>query len=139
MTQDSQMVYLKDNGTWDYMGKDSAIVKPDFKIKDLPEIKTSPYPVLEGIPKPISEPVPKYPDEAKKEGIEGTVIVKILVDIDGTVADVEIFKSSGSALLDQAAVDAALQAKYKPAERYDKSKKYNVRAWVYRPYKFNLQ
>lgn len=77
-------------------------------------------------------------EEAKKNKIEGTTVVKMLIDIDGTVADVEILKSSGSTLLDQAAIDAALRSKWKPAEHFYKGKNYKVRVWVSRPYKFKV-
>ncbi|MCK4667264.1 energy transducer TonB [Candidatus Dependentiae bacterium] len=73
-------------------------------------------------PKGITQPVsllisnqPKYPRIALKNGIEGTVIVKVEVDKLGTPYKVEISQSSGSDMLDNAALRAARKCKFSPA------------------------
>ncbi len=58
---------------------------------------------------------PKYPRIALKNGVEGTVIVKVEVDKKGTPSKVEIFQSSGSDMLDNAALRAAKKCKFSPA------------------------
>jgi len=50
-------------------------------------------------------------------GAEGTVALRALVLADGTVRNVEIATSSGSAVLDQAAVDAVRRWRFAPAAR----------------------
>jgi len=50
---------------------------------------------LEVMPEMIKEVAPVYPDSAKSNGIEGTVIVKALVDKIGKVVKAEIAKESG--------------------------------------------
>ena len=45
-----------------------------------------------------------YPDEAKKNGIQGRVIVKFVIDENGNVTDPEIAQGADS-LLDKAALD----------------------------------
>ncbi len=56
---------------------------------------------------------PIYPKEARKEGIEGVVILEAVTDIYGRVSAVKILRSIP--LLDQAAVDAVRQWVYEPA------------------------
>jgi periplasmic protein TonB len=50
-----------------------------------------------------SAPAPTYPREALLNGIEGTVVLKVLVDVDGKPLSVEIERSSGNRRLDDAA------------------------------------
>jgi len=85
-------------------------------------------------PGPISIPEPQYPNQARRGGIEGLVIVKALVEINGHVMWVEILRSSGSNLLDNAALGAAKKATFSPA-MLDGSP---VRVWVSIPYNFRL-
>ncbi|MCF7832974.1 MAG: energy transducer TonB, partial [Candidatus Marinimicrobia bacterium] len=50
-----------------------------------------------------------YPEELKKAGVEGTVIVQIHVQKDGSVDKTHLLKSSGYEQLDKAALDAAMK------------------------------
>jgi len=146
ITEDSQIVFLKDDGTWEPLQNVSiessdAEVVPDTIIEDegqSPFIEIVPYYELEVKPKPLKSPVPNYPYEAKKAGIEGMTVVKMLIDTDGSVMDVKVLKTSGNQWLDEAAIDAALKSKFKPAEHYFNGKWYKVRVWVSRPFKFRL-
>lgn len=60
---------------------------------------------------------PIYPDEAARRKIEGKVTLRILVTREGKVGDLEVFRSSGHALLDEAAADAVKLWRYRPAKR----------------------
>ena len=60
----------------------------------------------------IRKVVPHYPDEAKATGIEGNVVLKLLIAADGSVESAE--PTEGHPLLAAAAVEAVLQWKYKP-------------------------
>lgn len=51
-----------------------------------------------------------YPAEARADRAEGKVVVKAVINEDGSVENVEIFQSSGFATLDKAAVDLMLRA-----------------------------
>ena len=64
-------------------------------------------------PRLIKQVNPIYPDEAKKAGIQGVVILNAIVDEKGNVARV-IVKKSESAVLNQPAIDALKQWKYEP-------------------------
>lgn len=63
-------------------------------------------------------PPPTYPREALMAGAEGTVVLKVLVDVDGTPLEVEIQRSSGNRRLDDAAKRQVLRKwKFRPAIR----------------------
>lgn len=52
---------------------------------------------------------PRYPREALRGGLQGTVMLQVLVDVDGRPLEVGIHGSSGHRVLDQAAVRHVLQ------------------------------
>lgn len=61
-------------------------------------------------------PAPAYPRDALRDGVEGTVLLKVLVDIDGRPLDVQIERSSGNRSLDRAAREQVLQRwRFRPA------------------------
>jgi protein TonB len=63
-------------------------------------------------------PAPSYPREALMAGAEGTVLLKVLVDVDGTPLSVDIEHSSGNRRLDDAAKRQVLRKwKFRPAIR----------------------
>jgi protein TonB len=66
--------------------------------------------ILQG--KAISKPQPAYPQQARAEGVSGTVLVDVTVDECGNIATARAI--SGPALLQEAAVDAALKMRYTP-------------------------
>jgi len=113
---------------------DATNVVEVVRRTDETDIPVVPFWKVEVKPKPINIPVPTYPDMARTAGIEGSAVVEALVDVDGSVADARILKPSGNASLDQAAVDAAMRAKFSPAMQRDKP----VRVWVSIPFRFTL-
>jgi protein TonB len=118
-----------------------TIGKTDFREDPLrldpvgPDIEIVPYYKLEVKPKPVYSKVPEYPIICRQAGIEGTTVVKMLIDIDGRVINVKILKSSGNQMLDQAAIAAARASTFTPAKQRDKL----VRVWVARPMNFQLK
>lgn len=86
-------------------------------------------------PKLIKLVKPKYPDIARKAGIEGMVILKILVDVDGKVIDAKVLKSLGNVGCDESAIEAAKKCLFEPALQRDKP----VRVWVSYPVRFVLK
>ena len=86
-------------------------------------------------PKLIRLVKPKYPDIARKAGIEGMVILKILVDVDGKVIDARVLKPLGNVGCDEAAVKAAKKCLFEPALQRDKP----VKVWVSYPVRFILK
>ena len=51
----------------------------------------------------LSAPPPPYPRQALKDGVGGTVMLEVVVDVDGRPIEVRIARSSGHRELDQAA------------------------------------
>ena len=62
----------------------------------------------------IEQPQPEYPAIARRNGEQGTVLLRVLVNEKGRAERAEIKQSSGSSRLDEAARKAALQALYRP-------------------------
>jgi TonB family protein len=60
----------------------------------------------------ITKVPPQYPPEAKDAHIQGLVLMDVIVDKEGNVANVQLI--SGHPLLAPAAIDAVKQWKYKP-------------------------
>lgn len=56
-----------------------------------------------------------YPQESQRLGEQGTVILEFVIETDGSVARVKVFKSSGSDRLDMAAIQCARTWRYRPA------------------------
>ncbi len=77
----------------------------------------------------------KYPEIARKAGIEGRVIVQVLVSEKGEVVKTRIIKSLGHSGCDEAAVNAIRSVKWKPALQRDKP----VKVWVAIPVIFRLK
>jgi protein TonB len=76
---------------------------------------------------------PAYPDIAREAGVEGTVMIRVLVGEDGFVKDMMIVQSVQ--MLDDAAVNAAQTAVFKPALQKDKP----VAVWMVIPIEFSLR
>lgn len=75
-----------------------------------------------------------YPEKAKKDGIEGRVILRVLVDTDGSVRKA-LIQHSDSKLLNQAAIDAVKETKFTPALKNGKP----IMVWVSIPINFKLK
>jgi protein TonB len=61
-------------------------------------------------------PAPAYPRDALRDGIQGTVMLQVLVDVDGRPLDVRIQQSSGNRQLDNAARRQVLEHwRFRPA------------------------
>ncbi len=92
-----------------------------------------PFHALSEKPVVIKRVEPVYPELARKAGIEGRVIVKVLINTKGDVEKVEVIKSHP--LLDQAAIEAAKQFKFKPGKQRDRY----VKVWMTIPFNFRLK
>lgn len=63
-------------------------------------------------PRKVYDVPPRYPDEAKSAGISGVVIMELVLERTGDVADVRVVRSVPG--LDAAAIEAVRQWKYEP-------------------------
>ena len=83
----------------------------------------------------LNNPVPEYPAQAKRRGMEGSVMLGVVVRQDGTAKSVGIAESSGFAMLDASAKKAVSRWKFIPAKRGDET----VEARVMVPIDFRLE
>jgi len=67
-------------------------------------------------PRPIYSPDPDYPDEARKSGKEGTVVLWLVVGSNGLPSDIRVARSL-SPILDEAAVNAVKKWRFVPATK----------------------
>lgn len=97
-------------------------------------------PTDDGFVSSSSEPVLQYnvkadyPEIARRAQLQGTVLVHVLVDVNGRV-DRAIISQGVHPLLDNAAIAAALRCRFTPG----KQRELPVPVWVAIPYRFRLQ
>jgi protein TonB len=105
-----------------------------LKIEDvIPDINA--FVPVEVPAKPVAQSKPRYPEIARRMEQHGTVYVKMLINLDGSVMRVVVIKSSTFPSLDTAAVEAAQNWRFSPAIQNKKP----VRVWVAAPIKFELE
>ncbi len=92
-------------------------------------------PVREAIPIYDKNPSPEYPLIARRRGFQGTVALEVMVDRNGRVADLRVFKSSGYKVLDRAAEKSVREWVFKPAIKGNEK----VEMWVRVPVCFQLK
>lgn len=79
-------------------------------------------------------PRPHYPESARREGKEGRVLLRVLIDEEGRTKAVEVNASSGHDMLDHAATEAIKKWRFVPARAGGKP----VETWVKVPIDFQL-
>jgi TonB family protein len=110
-------------------GGDSLVIDLDLDYSPAPDD----FIAVESEPVRISIDAPVYPDVAQTAGIEGTVLVRVLVGKDGKVKDVIYI--DGPEALKAAADDCARTAVFKPALMDHRP----VEVWVLMPVTFKLR
>lgn len=79
---------------------------------------------------------PRYPINELRNGVQGTVLLRVLVDVDGTPVSVTVESSSGNRNLDKAALQHVLKTwRFKPAMQDGQA----VQAYGLVPIAFSLQ
>ena len=95
---------------------------------------------LSAIPLTYAHPIykrnisPPYPLLARKRGYQGTVLLEVLVGIDGKAASIKLSRSSGYSILDRAAIKGVRDWLFYPAKRGDDL----FEMWVKIPIRFTL-
>ncbi len=69
-------------------------------------------------PRVINWTDPPYPEQARQQGIEGTVILKLTITAEGGPCNVAVVRSSGHSALDEAAVAHVKKTKFSPALKH---------------------
>jgi len=83
----------------------------------------------------LRNPPPGYPAAARRNGEEGTVTLRVLVSAEGAPREVALERSSGSSLLDAAALATVKTWRFSPARRGGEPQE----AWVLVPIVFRLE
>jgi TonB family protein len=86
-------------------------------------------------PKYVENPKPVYPQEARRKGYEGEVVLRVEVLSNGRVGEIEVKSSSGYDLLDRSALTTVKEWKFIPAKKGEAP----IPLWVNIPVKFQLQ
>lgn len=130
MTEDSQLVLLTDR-KWRFVSPDDTVGESyDTIFKPIvPYSKLSKEPHLRDIPGVV------YPSSAAQKRQQGSVVLGLLLDTDGSVLDVKVLVSTEFMELDNAAKKNGWKAKYSPPEFEGMP----VRVWVSMPIDFMLQ
>lgn len=91
---------------------------------DMPGVNK--FVVVDRLPEVIKLIKPKYPRLAKQAGLEGTVWIAALIDINGSVIDARIYKSSNVDILDEAVLEVVYKNIFRPAIRNNQP----IKLWV---------
>lgn len=104
---------------------DSKVLDKD---EDLP-IPTDEY-LVSSMPSVLSEIRIPYPPEARKQGVEGPVVMDLLIDAEGKVRDLRLISGPAESL-NQAALKAVQDFRFRAARVGDKAVAVRIR-YVYR-------
>lgn len=119
----------------------SNVPAPSAPVVAPAEPKAAPAPAAEPVSQArfdadyLKNPAPAYPPLSRRMGEEGKVILRVLVNPQGTADSVDIKTSSGSTRLDEAAQKTVRNWKFIPAKRGDTA----VQSWVLVPIIFKLE
>lgn len=117
------------------MSTDDVITPPRLDVQPPQIIDTGNLAPIEASLAYRDASPPPYPRDALRDGIEGTVQLRVLVDETGHVLDVQIERSSGERQLDNAAREHVLHHwLFQPAQRNGMP----MRAWGIVPIAFRL-
>lgn len=98
----------------------AASGKDGKEVYEITEIQPSPEGGMDQWMKYLTESL-QYPEEAKKQGIEGTVVLGFIINSDGTISDVEILRGIG-ARCDEEAIRVIQNApNWTPAQQQGKA------------------
>jgi protein TonB len=112
---------------------DEMISKPPITASH--SSSSTPLPIREATPAYRKNPIPDYPSLARKKNIEGTVILEVKVNPNGTVAEMHLFQSSGHSILDKAAMNSVRKWIFEPGMKGDEP----IPMWVRIPIRFQLE
>ncbi len=91
--------------------------------------------VIKAVPLYRLNPPPPYPRLARRRGLEGKVLMDVLVGVDGKVLDIKITQSSGYRILDRASLKTVQTWCFEPARLRGNA----IAMWVEVPIRFRLR
>lgn len=83
----------------------------------------------------LNNPAPRYPDNSRRRGETGEVLLLVYVQADGDPGEMQLRRSSGHPALDEAALEAVRRWRFVAARQGDTE----VGAWVLVPIRFSLK
>ena len=126
------------------LNADASAEPAAFAVAPQPPVLPAPVAVAVAQPPVVTEasfdadylhnPKPAYPAMARRLNQEGEVLLRVRVSAEGNPLSVEIAKSSGFTLLDEAARNAVRQWRFVPARRGGEP----IESWVGVPVVFRL-
>jgi protein TonB len=114
---------VRDETPWADAPRPIAAPRAEPPVAQLPSAAAPPQEVgVQGhdeldVPRAVFNPLPVYPTAAQRAGLSGTVVLHIDVGAEGNVSAVRLAASSGHAVLDAAALQAARRWRFRPAQR----------------------
>lgn len=87
------------------------------------------------LPSEVHSPFPAYPPELLARRIQATVVLRLKIAADGTVAEATVHRTSGFPAMDQAALAGVKSWKFKPALKNGKQ----VETTVRKPFTFEIR
>ncbi len=70
---------------------------------------------VDELPRPLARPAPEMPARARRQGIEGRVLLRLRIDTKGRVVSATVEESTNAELFNEVAIDAAKKWRYAPA------------------------
>jgi len=95
-------------------GKTEQTAADPSAVKAYSAPRYTPIHLVDSEPSVASEVKVPYPEEARRAGVEGTVVLSITIDDRGTVVEARIVSGPGHGL-DEAARDAIRKFRFRPA------------------------
>lgn len=95
-------------------------------------LTAAPFVAFDELPVLIQPTRPRYPSLAREAGIEGRVVVRLLIDTKGAVIEASVLHSEVTPAMEAAAIEAALRCRFRPARQRSAP----VRAYVTVPFVF---
>lgn len=89
---------------------------------------------VDEVPQALRHVPPEYPYTAKRNRIEGEVVVRMLVTSQGLPVNLSIHSSTPAGVFDKAALNAAKRWKFRPGHYHGQA----VDTWVLLPFNFEL-
>ncbi len=130
------MLILPFSCEWQSADEGAEITSPESSVA-ISEGEVVSFADLSEPPSLTTPASPVYPEAAKKNKLEGKVMVKMLVGTHGLIEEAQILdhpEASQDASLQAAALDAAKKMKFEPAKKDGEA----VKVWVTVPFQFKL-
>jgi len=115
--------------------KDKGQAKKNPEIAKILDFTKNNYPDNVNPPELLEFQRPVYPENLRERDIEGKVILKLLINKEGKVQEIQIFQSSGYKMFDQIAIKAVGQWRFKPARKGNQQ----MVSWVLIPINFQIK